>query len=147
MAILNTSSISRTDFYNVINIYYAYDYENSDYVSVYTYPETDTLNYSYQLSGRKRSVNIKMPFVYSKSVAEDWARKYYQMWANGLIIGSCEELGTTYYDQSLFQPYAGDNSDAHVYIATTAYLMWGNKARMYFSGFMIETDNENLWNW
>jgi len=63
-----------------------------------------------------------------------------------LLVGSCAETKDK-YDSLTFLPYRGAGVFTQNFITTKAYLMWGDKARMQFSGFMIEMDNENLWYW
>ena len=83
-AYANTIQTSTLDFYNEIELLYAYDYDNKEYQASYTYPETDTANASLQIFDRKRSIQIKAPAIYTKANAEKWAKRYWQMWAFGL---------------------------------------------------------------
>ena len=145
--IFNTTNIRKLDFYNVINVYYAYDYANDNYERVFTYPESDALNHSFQLFDRKRALDVKMPFVYSQTVAEAWAKKYYEMWSYGVTYATWV---SPFGDYASFtdSPYVGEDlTDKYKFVVVKKYLNWGESANNYNEGYLLDVDNEDLWNW
>ena len=144
--ILGTTSLHRSDFYNEIIIQYAYDYDNETFSKVYIYPESDALNYSYQLYNRKRSIVIKMPIHYSDSDVQKWAELYYGQWAFGVFMAETEaNLGDI--DSYWFYPQMGSEiiHGLSFTINKKQLLINQNKTRLYLSGWNNEGDHANFW--
>lgn len=83
--IFNNNKIGILDIYNEVIINYAYDYANEMYACTYKYPLLDTTNKSYLLYGKKRTLILDVPGIYSKTVIATMAEDLYKFYAYGII--------------------------------------------------------------
>ena len=144
-SIIDGSSIKTLDYYNVINIAYAWDYENSDYSKSYTYPQSDALNPSFQALGEKREVQLNFPAIYNDVQAKAWALRYYYFWAFGVTYGTQEStlnlLGST-----TFTLDSGQSSLSDITMkANRVDVVLGKKNRVILSGYHFKQDVYNVW--
>ena len=144
--LLGTTSIKKTDFYNVIVCRYAYDYANEEFTKSYTYPESDALNYSYQVYGKKRSIEIKMPIHYTEANVQMWAKLYYGLWAFG--VTTSESTSNLENLESIW--YYPEMGSSIVYGLTFAInrkqlMVTGDKVRLHLTGWNSEGDHMNAW--
>jgi hypothetical protein len=144
-SINNGSSIKTLDFYNVITIYYAWDYETSQYSKVFTYPESDALNPSFQIYGRKRELSLELPAIYTLAIAEKWAKRYYYLWAFGITYGSQESTLADLGNTEFILDSGTGAMDLFTFKANQKYVTIGDKNRVFMSGYLRKEDVFNVW--
>ena len=141
----NGSSLTTLNFYNVINIAYAWDFGESVYGKFYTYPTSDTLNPSYQFFGERREVQLNFPAIYSEATAAAWAQRYYAFWAFGVSYGSQEASLSKLGDQEFDISAGTSGTETLSFLANRIDLTVGKKNRVIFNGYIYKEDIFSAW--